>query len=237
MLVKEVDISPLMTYTEQIESEKIQRMKVRESKRARFNGDFSHAKTNGSHFQQVQGSSKGDNQGFRAPTCKVQDDVSKGGAISPKCPKCGRNHVGDCLRGTSACYGYGKMMHKVFECPNVANKGKEGRLRGQVSQKGQVQQAQGQRGRPRGNRFYAFHARQEVEESPDVVTGMLRIFDFDAYALLDPSANSSFVTLYLVIYFDMSPEALLEPYLVYTLAGESVLAKKVDKKLSYLSIT
>lgn len=67
------------------------------------------------------------------------------------------------------------------------------------------------------NRFSALQARHDVEKSPNMVMSMLRIFDFDVYALLESGANLSFVTPYLVIRFDMTPEILLEPFLVYTL--------------------
>ena len=36
------------------------------------------------------------------------------------------------------------------------------------------------------NRLYALNNLHEQENSLDVVTGMIRVFDFTAYALLDP---------------------------------------------------
>lgn len=96
----------------------------------------------------------------------------------PRCLKYGRNYVGKCLRGINACFGCKKIGYNIVECLNIANKGKEGRPQGQMAQRGQVQQgSQAQGGSPRGNRFYALHARKEDEESPDMVTGMLRVFD------------------------------------------------------------
>lgn len=77
------------------------------------------------------------------------------------------------------------------------------------------------------NRFYALQARQEVEESPNIVTSTLRVFEYNVYALLDPGANLSFVILYLTMRFDVSPEVLLEPYLVYTPIDKFVLAKSL----------
>lgn len=58
MLIKELDMSWLMTYAEQVEIKKLQKMRMRKSKGAHFNGGFSHAKFSGCHFQQDQGSSK-----------------------------------------------------------------------------------------------------------------------------------------------------------------------------------
>ena len=48
-----------------------------------------------------------------------------------------------------------------------------------------------------------------MEETPDVVMGMLQVFNFDVYALLDCGVNLSFVTPYLAMRFDMCPEILL----------------------------
>ncbi|MDV3170648.1 MAG: hypothetical protein Q8811_02735, partial [Candidatus Phytoplasma australasiaticum] len=59
---------------------------------------------------------------------------------------------------------------------------------------GQVQARGGQD--PKNNRFYALHSRQEYEDVPDVVTGMLRVFHLDVYVLIDPGANISFVSPY-----------------------------------------
>lgn len=87
-------------------------------------------------FQQNHRSSKGTNQGVKVPASKEQGDIAKGGAISPRCPKCGRNHGGDCLRGTNTFFGCRKMGHKIVECPNIATKGKEGKPQGEGAQRG-----------------------------------------------------------------------------------------------------
>ncbi|KAH0721575.1 hypothetical protein KY285_005148 [Solanum tuberosum] len=67
------------------------------------------------------------------------------------------------------------------------------------------------------------------EVSPDVVTGLLRVFDLDVYALLDPGATLSFVTPYIAVKFDVSPETLSEPFSVSTPVGDRVIARRVYK--------
>lgn len=47
-----------------------------------------------------------------------------------------------------------------------------------------------------------------MEKSPNMVTGTLRVSNFNAYALLDPGANMSFITPYLTIIYDVSPKFL-----------------------------
>lgn len=56
---------------------------------------------------------------------------------------------------------------------------------------------------------------------------MLKLFDFDMYALLDPCANLSFDTPFLAIKFDVSHKILSELVSVYTLMEESGIAYRV----------
>ena len=96
---------------------------------------------------------------------------------------------------------------------------------GQGAQGGKVQG-----GGQRANRLYALHRRKEVGDAPDVVTGMLKVFNFDVYALLDLGANLSFVTPFIATRFDIVPDMLLEPYLVSNPVGESIVARKICKQ-------
>ncbi|KAH0709413.1 hypothetical protein KY284_010840 [Solanum tuberosum] len=69
------------------------------------------------------------------------------------------------------------------------------------------------------NRIYAITSFQEQENSLDVVTGMIKVFTFDVYALLDPGASLSFVIPYVAMNFDILPKQLLEPFSISTLIG------------------
>ena len=60
-----------------------------------------------------------------------------------------------------------------------------------------------------------------------MVTGMLKVFSVDVYALLDPSASISFVTHLPSKKFDTLPNILHDPFIVSTPVGESVVVKKV----------
>src|SRR5688572_9327288 len=57
--------------------------------------------------------------------------------------------------------------------------------------------------------------------------GMLRVFHFDVYALIDPGANISFVSPYVSMRFSVKPELFKNPFSVSTLVGESVIARTV----------
>ncbi|KAF3626154.1 hypothetical protein FXO38_29429 [Capsicum annuum] len=57
---------------------------------------------------------------------------------------------------------------------------------------------------------------QDQENSPDMVTGMLKIFHVHVYSLLDPGASLFLVTPYIAVDFGVSPKSLAEPFTVYT---------------------
>ncbi|XP_070025994.1 uncharacterized protein [Nicotiana sylvestris] len=77
------------------------------------------------------------------------------------------------------------------------------------------------------NCLYALASRQDTEARGDVVTGMLTIFTFDVYALIDPGSTLSYVTSYVAKKFGIEPEKLCEPFEVCTLVGESVIARYI----------
>ena len=77
------------------------------------------------------------------------------------------------------------------------------------------------------NRLYALHAHQDEEDSPNVVTGTLRVFHLDFYALLDIEATLYFVTPYIAVNFDFSTKTLLKPFSVSTAVGDPVIARRI----------
>ncbi|KAG5600611.1 hypothetical protein H5410_031981 [Solanum commersonii] len=77
------------------------------------------------------------------------------------------------------------------------------------------------------NRLYSITSSQEQENSPNVVTGMVKIFIFDVYESIDPGAILSFMTPYVDMRFDILPEQLIEPLNVSTPVGESIHVERV----------
>ncbi|WMV58299.1 hypothetical protein MTR67_051684 [Solanum verrucosum] len=89
---------------------------------------------------------------------------------------------------------------------------------------------------PKQNTFYAIQTRGEQEGFPDVINGMLRVFQLDVYALFDPGAKLSFVTPYVAMRFDVLPDVLLDHFFIVTPFGDSVVANRVDRRCPvYLS--
>ena len=56
---------------------------------------------------------------------------------------------------------------------------------------------------------------------------MLHVFHLYVYDLLDPGVSLSFVTPYIVVNFGVSPETLVEPFLVSTPVGIFIIARQV----------
>ena len=118
--------------------------------------------------------------------------------------------MGECFVGTNSCYGCGKGVHMVKDCPNVRSQGKGN---------GQFKPRCSNFESPKRKRFYALKARGEQESSPDVVTGMLQVYSVNVYALLDPGATLSLVTPLVARKFDVLPDILIEPFSVCTPNG------------------
>lgn len=59
---------------------------------------------------------------------------------------------------------------------------------------------------------------------------MLKVFQLDVYALLDPGATLSFVTPYVAMRFDVLSDVLLELFSISTSVSDSIVANRVYKK-------
>uniref|UniRef100_M1DNE7 Gag-pol protein n=1 Tax=Solanum tuberosum TaxID=4113 RepID=M1DNE7_SOLTU len=96
ILIKEINISHLMTHSQQIQEEKFKE-RSRESKRTKTtDGVFSHPRSGGGNRSEGNGSS--------------EQRVSE---------KFGKIHRGECLADSNVCFGCGKINHKIRDCPSV----------------------------------------------------------------------------------------------------------------------
>ncbi|XP_069146888.1 uncharacterized protein [Solanum lycopersicum] len=214
MLLGDMNIYRLMTHAHQVERDKL-REQAKENKKARTgNYDYSQQKSGGGNCSQgqqnfsdpspllasVPSSKNRYEQNGRAPGSKFQGSVSRTTSY-PTCPNCGQES------------GNGKAQSTNSAAP--------------PSRPTQQGNSSGTGGGQRQNRLYAFQARQDQEGSPDVVTSTLRVFDLDVYALLDPGATLSFVTTCIAVEFSVSPETLSEPFSVFNLVDDPVIARWV----------
>lgn len=126
MLIKEMDISQLMTYSQKIKGKNLKERRAKEPKRAHFYGEFSNSRSEGGNGHLPWG--KRSNQ----RGCKDW-------MTNPRSNMCGKNHVGRFLIDLGTYFGCGQMDHKYTNCPDAAKRGQEGRPQGQIVQGGKGQ--------------------------------------------------------------------------------------------------
>ena len=67
-----------------------------------------------------------------------------------------------------------------------------------------------------------------------MVTGMLQVFFIDVYDLLDLGDTLSFVNTLIGRKFDIFPDILHEPFMLTTLAGDLMVATRVNRNCPIL---
>ncbi|XP_059290037.1 uncharacterized protein LOC132043575 [Lycium ferocissimum] len=162
-------------------------------------------------------------QNFRPSGSQSQASVTQSNFTNPICAKCGRRHPGECRLGSNICYGCGQPGHIQRDCPSVRQGTGGNRTQSINSSVPRNNQTQAGRAPVRSgnagggpNRLYALTGRQDTDARTDVVTGMLTVFSFDVYALMDPGSTLSYVTPYVARKFGIEPEKLKEPFEVST---------------------
>ncbi|XP_070057607.1 uncharacterized protein [Nicotiana tomentosiformis] len=151
----------------------------------------------------------GPSQNSRASRSQYRDKSSQMRPPLPRCAQCGKHHVRQCRMGLGVCYTCGYLGHVMRDCPTrggtsiVQPAGSVVGLSYSVRPPRQGSQAPISHGRGRGgasslngpqNRIYALVGRQDLESSPNFVTGILSVSSYDVYALIDPGSALSYVT-------------------------------------------
>lgn len=67
------------------------------------------------------------------------------------------------------------------------------------------------------NYLYEITSFQKKDDSPDVVTGIIKVFTFNVYSLLDRGESLYFVTPYLANLFEILSEKICEHFCVFYL--------------------
>ncbi|XP_049412300.1 uncharacterized protein LOC125875241 [Solanum stenotomum] len=184
MLIGDIDLARFIIHLQQVEKDKLKDREEFKDKRA-----YALAPENKDGY-------KRNSYNFKARPAYPQGSMVPRGSKPLACTKCGRKQSGICRKGSIGYFKCGQSGHFMRECPK--NRQSSGELGSRVQSSSA---APPDRMVPRGatsstgggaNRLYAFNIRQGQEDSPHVVIGMIRVFDFAVSALLDPRASLSF---------------------------------------------
>ncbi|XP_049369356.1 uncharacterized protein LOC125834230 [Solanum verrucosum] len=160
MLHDDINISSLVVYAQSMEESKLKKMN-RDLKR--FKPDEQSQPRSKKRYSN-QDSSISSNDRVSNPKSQGGNRSGSSSFESPKCAKCGKQHLGKCLAGTNRCFGCGKNGHKMRDCPTLMAKGRE---TNQASLDGPDPNA------PKRNRFYVLQANKDKGANPDEGIGKL----------------------------------------------------------------
>lgn len=124
----------------------------------------------------------------------------------PVCPKCKKEHYGECMLGTNTCFKCRQTGHMVKYCPNAA--------------------------KPVPGRVFAM-TQEQAKEDPDIITGTISIQSIPAYVLIDSGSTHSFISRTLVAKLRVVPSDTPVPYCITTPSG---IGLKTNKQLSNFPI-
>ena len=188
-------------------------------------GQYNKKRNNGSSYRgRGAGRGAISSQGsVRSPAAPIGGRSS--GLSFPLCPTYQRRHLGECSLNMKGCFHCGQEGHFIRKCPQLvaaetfeigtvastpgisgpsqAGRGGlgkggsiaigRGRGRGAVG-RGSTPIGQIQSGIRTQARVFSV-TQQEADASPNVITGMISVYDHDAYALVDPGATHSFISV------------------------------------------
>ena len=147
------------------------------------------------------------------------------GSSFPSCPTCQRRHLGECRMNMTGCFHCRQEGHFIRDRPQLvavktsevgtvastsgtsgprhAGRGGSGRGGSTTPGRGRDKSAAGRGSTPIGQihsgtrtqaRVFTV-TQQEADASLDVITGIISVYNHDAYALVDPRATDSFISV------------------------------------------
>ncbi|XP_049382834.1 uncharacterized protein LOC125847209 [Solanum stenotomum] len=212
MLIRDVDPARFTIHVKQVKEDKLKDREEFKNKRAKTSKDEFRQQKSDANRSSLPQKQKGpalpsatapapknkseynsNSYSFRAKPVYPQGSMVPRGSKAPACARCGRKHQGNCRYGQTSCFKCGQKGHFMRECPEIIQGNGN---RGNKAQPSLIDPPN--RVAPQGdtsgtgretNPFFA--SCQEQKDSLDVVNGIIEVFDFTIYALLDLEASSS----------------------------------------------
>ena len=163
-------------------------------------GQIQGQNNNGNNFNNNKNKRKGN---FPRSGNNNQQFVKREYQPVPTCKKCGKNHAGECRKGTLACYACGKEGHYASQCPtrNPANERKDGNRQQAAQLRAMLAEIEGPAEVPEkkivpepNGRIYAYSKDDAEAGTSKVVTGQLTVANKCAKVLFDSGATHSFAS-------------------------------------------
>ena len=139
----------------------------------------------------------------------------------PLCKTCGKNHPGECRKGTMSCFACGQSGHFVKDCPKQNQpQGNQFQSRNNIPRLNAMQPAlegpaisQGRLEAPVPQaRLYAYTNADAVASTSNVVAGQTSLASYDVYTLFDTGVSHSFISTKLALSisnsYDRTPRLL-----------------------------
>ncbi|KAL5840453.1 hypothetical protein ACOSQ4_013061 [Xanthoceras sorbifolium] len=151
---------------------------------------------------------------------------------------CGKRHPGECWKLTGACLRCGSCDHFLRDCPQIRSQQPErsapttsrGRRPSQVVLEGGSHRGVSESvARPDSRaptRVYGVRA-QEDKDAPDMIAGIISIFDTTAIALIDPGSTHSYICDAMLKHRNLETEPTEYDVLVRNPIGQSVVVNRV----------
>ncbi|KAL5855345.1 hypothetical protein ACOSQ4_005147 [Xanthoceras sorbifolium] len=177
-----------------------------------------------------------------ASVASAPGSTVRGPVLAP-CNHCGRSHLGECRKLTGACFRCGSRDHflrdfprsqatsdmpSVRPAPTVPRGRRPSQTGTEVSRPGGATESSGHQESRAPTRAYVIRA-QKNRDAPDVITGMVSIFDLTVTALIDPGSTHSYICDAMIRDRYLKTESTEFDVIVSSPLGHSVIVNRVSR--------
>ena len=179
------------------------------------------------------------------------------GSSFPLCPTCQRRHLGECRMNMTGCFHCEREGHFIRDYPQLivvetfdvgtvastsgtsgpsqVGRGGSGRGGSTAPSRGRGRGAGGRGSTPIGQiqsgtrtkaRVFTI-TQQEADASPNVITGMISVYDHNAYALVDPGGAHSFISVPFTERHQIESQPIDGCMVVFVPNGDTMISERI----------